>query len=142
MTDQTLQAGSVNKNAPPLGKGPIGPVTEVHVLQCNAWLKPLAVADGFGILAGLTSVDIEGLLALGGVPSAAFDPIRVREADSVRQMLLVDMANVRRVIRWGMAPQDEEPTTELRVRLTARGRRMLQQCCPDLWDQMLYGRKK
>lgn len=126
---------------PLLGRGSIGEITPEHVTACNEWLKPLAARDGFGQSANIGASDIRNLLDLGRTANAVVAAPTIREGDAVRTMLLVDLANVTRVIRWGMAPQEDEPTSEMRCRLTARGRRMLQQCCKDLWDQMLYGKQ-
>lgn len=136
----TAVANHQNRHQPQLGRGKIGDITPEHVQRCNDWLRPLAERDGFERVPALGASDIEHLLSLGRVSNATFLASNVREAADVRTMLLVDIANVTRVIRWGMAPQEDETTAEVRVRLTARGRRMLQQCCKDLWDQMLYGK--
>ena len=138
--NQIAAATQQNRHQPMLGRGKIGEITREHVDACNAWLKPLAAADGFELTPILGRGDVKYLLELGRVPSAIVEPTFIREADDLRCMLLVDLANVTRVIRWGMAPQEDEPTGEVRCRLTGRGRRMLQQCCKDLWDQMLYGK--
>ena len=143
MTDTALQLALDKKvgkrSAPTIGDGPIGPVTGEHIDRCNEWLKPLAERDGFNAFPNLNISDIENLLHMGRANHVSFAHA-ISQAGVLRGMLLIDMANVVRSIRWGMAPQEDEPTAEVLFRLTARGRRMLQQCCPDLWNKMLYGK--
>lgn len=136
-TDFVVQQNR-NANQAALGCGSIGTITQVHIDAANEWVKPLADRDGFGG-ARLYTSDIAVMLELGRVSSAQFSG-NIQAAGSLRTLLLVDMASVVKVIRWGMAPQEDEPTAEIRFRLTARGRRLLQQCCKDLWDKMLYGK--
>lgn len=144
MTDTALQVALDKKvgkrSAPTIGDGPIGPVTGEHIDRCNEWLKPLAQRDGFDAYPNLSVSDIENLLNMGRANHVNFAGRTLHEATVLRETLLIDMASVVRSIRWGMAPQEDEPTAEVLFRLTARGRRMLQQCCPDLWNKMLYGK--
>lgn len=135
----TLAVTQQNRTQPSLGRGPIGAITPEHVAACNAWLLPLAQCDGFMAQPSVGAEDIRNLLELGRVSNAQFSG-DIRRADNLKMMLLVDFASVVRTIRWGMAPQEDEPTMEMLCRLTARGRRMLLSCCKDLWDQMLFGK--
>lgn len=124
---------------PSLGRGKIGPVTPEHVKAVNDWLAPLIERDALGCVSNLAASDIQDLLELGRANDM---PANNRaQGATAANLLLIDLGQAVTQIRWGNGPWTENiHSTDMRVRLTRRGRMMLTKCCKDLWDQMLYGK--
>lgn len=123
-----------------LGRGKIGTITPEHVKAVNDWLAPLADRDELGRGANLSAGDINNLLELGRVNNVRHSGNLYTSTD-LQNLLLVDLGQAVTQVRWGNGPWEEDAITsiDMRVRLTRRGRIMLQRCVPDLWKQMLYG---
>lgn len=124
-----------------LGRGKIGPVTAEHVKACNDWIRPLVERDCLEQSGILGASDIATMLELGRRNNALFRG-NIGSADTGRNLLLLDIGQAVTQIRWGNGPWEDDviSSPDMRCRLTRRGRMMLQKCCRDLWDQMLYGK--
>lgn len=132
---------NVSRFTPSLGRGKIGPVTSEHLKAVNAWLSPLVERDGLRPCVTLGARDIERLLELGRGNNEKFAG-NIAAAPDLRDALLIDMGQAVTQIRWGNGPWEDDAQTsvDMRVRITRRARIMLQKCCPDLWNEMLYGK--